>query len=83
MRSLFPERLFSTYEPASSLPEYALKKAKRPTNGSVAILNAKAENGSLTEGFLDISSLLFGFVPTIASLSSGEGKYLQTASRRN
>ena len=51
-----------------------LKNAKRPTNGSVAILNAKAENGSFTEGNLLIFSSVLGSIPMIASLSNGDGK---------
>jgi len=35
--------------PAAILPEYTRKKQILPTNGSVAILNARAENGSSSE----------------------------------
>ena len=45
-----------------------------PTKGSVAILNANAAKGSLTSGFRISSYLYLGFVPTIPSLSTGEGK---------
>ncbi len=57
--------------------------AKRPTNGSVAILNTKAQKGSLTLNFLTSVSLVLGFVPSTSPLSSGEGRYLITASKRN
>ncbi len=48
-------------------------KHKRPTNGSVAILNANAANGSLTSGLIDTSSPVSGLVPTTPILSKGEG----------
>jgi hypothetical protein len=38
-------------------------KAKRPTKGSVAILNASAVKGSFTSGLRETSSPVSGFVP--------------------
>ena len=43
----------------------------------------QGEKGSETLGFLSISNSVLGSVPIIASLSRGEGKYLQTASSKN
>ena len=48
-------------------------KAKRPTKGSVAILNAKAVKGSLTLGLRKISAPVSGLVPITPSLSIGLG----------
>jgi len=62
------------YEPASKRPEYALKNAKRPTKGSVAILNASAANGSFTLGLRNSSFSVFGLMPITPSLSVGAGK---------
>src|SRR5690606_32383577 len=73
IRSLFPERVFNTYEPACSTPEYARIKHKRPTNGSVAILKPKAAKGSDSDGLREISSPLRGSVPLTASWSNGDG----------
>ena len=53
-----------------------------PTNGSVAILNANAENGSSSEDDLDTStSSSLGSDPLIALTSLGAGKYSIAASR--
>ena len=52
-----------------------------PTKGSVAILNAKAENGSSSLELLDVASSVFGLMPSIAFTSSGAGRYSMTASR--
>ena len=57
--------------------------ARRPTNGSVAILNTNAQKGSLTLNFLTSVSPVLGFVPSTWPLSSGDGRYLITASKRN
>ena len=80
IRSLFSERVFRTYEPASSFPEYTRVKHNLPTKGSVAILNAKAEKGSSYEGFLETSSSVLGFIPVMASMSKGDGKISITIS---
>ena len=62
MRSFLPVVALSTYEPDFREPEYTRKKAKRPTYGSVAILKASAQNGSL-ESALRISSFsVFGLI---------------------
>ena len=53
-----------------------------PTKGSVATLNANAENGSLSSNFLSISSLVLGFVPLIDPMSLGLGKKSTTASSK-
>jgi hypothetical protein len=45
-RSLCPLVELSTPEPALMVPEYTRKKQSFPTNGSVIILKASAENGS-------------------------------------
>ena len=48
-------------------------KVKRPTNGSVATLNANAQNGALSSGL--ISTALPSGVYAIAGLTSnGDGK---------
>ena len=64
-----------TEEPASTVPEYILKKVREPTNGSFIILKAKAANGSSSELFLTIefSSFLYS-IPLIASTSNGDGR---------
>ncbi len=60
-------------------------KVKVPTKGSVAILKAKAENGSssleLLESSSSFSSETFGITPLIAATSSGAGKKSITASK--
>ena len=56
-------------------------KAKRPTNGSVAILKANAAKGSAIEGLRYISSSVSGSIPFTASISRGEGMNAQTASK--
>src|SRR5690606_9807630 len=58
---------------ASNTPEYARTKHKRPTNGSVAILNPNAAKGSDSDGLREISSPVLGLVPVTASISNGEG----------
>ena len=55
--------------PDFNVPEYILIKVKVPTKGSVATLNARAENGSLSSNFLSISSFELGFVPLIDPIS--------------
>jgi hypothetical protein len=52
-----------TVEPALTKPEYTLKKQSLPTNGSVAILNARAEKGSLSDEGLSHSSPVSGLIP--------------------
>ena len=50
-------------------------KVNVPTNGSVAILNANAENGSSSDELLEASvSSSPGSVPLMASTSSGAGR---------
>ena len=50
-------------------------KVNVPTNGSVAILNANAENGSSSDELLEASvSSSPGNVPLIDSTSSGAGR---------
>ena len=62
----------STEEPDSNVPEYTLKKHNFPTNGSVAILNAKAANGSLSSVFLS-TSFPSKSTPLIWAISVGAG----------
>ena len=69
---------FKIVEPASNVPEYTLKKQIFPTNGSVAILNAKAANGSLSDVFLS-ASLPSMSTPLISAISSGDGINSTTA----
>ena len=66
-------------EPAANTPEYTLKKVNVPTNGSVAILNAKAEKPSSSEASLVTSSSLSS-IPFIAGMSKGDGNNLITPS---
>ena len=52
-----------------------------PTKGSVIILNANADNGSLSSAFLCITfSSSDGSTPLMGGISSGDGRYLTTAS---
>ena len=53
--------------------------ANLPTNGSVAILNANAANGSLSSAFLSASSPS-KVVPLTAGISNGDGKKSTTPS---
>ena len=73
-----------TASPTDKTPEYTLMNVRVPTNGSVAILNASAENGSSSDDFLESSTSssceLFGITPVIALTSSGAGKKSITAS---
>ena len=64
---------FRTVVPVSQVPEYTLKKQSFPTNGSVIILNANAENGSLSDVFLSVSFPARSF-PCTAGISVGAGK---------
>ena len=63
---------FNTVDPASNVPEYTLKKQSFPTNGSVAILNANAENGSVSDVFLSTSFPSLS-IPLICGISIGDG----------
>ena len=63
---------FNTVEPDSNVPEYTLKKHNFPTNGSVAILNAKAANGSESDVFLS-TSFPSSSTPLICGISNGDG----------
>ena len=49
MRSRLSFTELYTVVPACTVPEYTRKKHSLPTNGSVAILNASAENGASSE----------------------------------
>ena len=55
-------------------------KVRVPTNGSVAILNASAENGSLSSAWRS-ASFSSSSMPLIAGTSTGEGRKSTTASR--
>ena len=55
-----------------------------PTKGSVIILKASADKGSLSSAFLlIISSSLSGDTPDTGGISKGDGRYLTTASNNN
>ena len=73
---------FNTYEPDSNVPEYTLKKHNLPTYGSVAILNASAENGASSDVSLSIS-FPSSSTPLIWSISNGDGKYSTILSNNN
>jgi hypothetical protein len=69
------ETEFSKESPDFIIPEYTLTKVRVPTKGSVMILNAIAETGSLSSGFLSIIFVrLSGSTHFIDHLSSGLGK---------
>ena len=65
---------FRTEVPALSVPEYILIKVNDPTKGSLATLNAKAENFSLASNFIVIFSSVPILVPSIDFRSLGLGK---------
>ena len=73
---------FNTVEPDSSVPEYTLKKHNFPTNGSVAILNANAANGSESEVLASVSSPS-NVSPLICAISNGDGIYEIIASNNS
>ena len=50
------------------------RRSAAPTNGSVWSLKASAENGSSSDAGASIFSPVFGFVPVIGGISSGEGR---------
>ena len=78
--SFFSVTELSKVSPDLITPEYTLTKVKVPTKGSVMILKAIAETGSLRSAFLTtVSSSLSGLWPTISPLSSGDGKKSITA----
>ncbi len=54
--SRLPLVAFQTMSPELSVPEYTLKKQSLPTKGSVIILKASAEKGSLSSAFLNSSA---------------------------
>ena len=64
---------FSTEDPVVTVPEYTRKKDRRPTKGSVMILNARAEKGALSSAGRSSSSSVSGSMPLMAGMSSGEG----------
>ena len=71
-----------TPSPTDKTPEYTLINVKVPTNGSVAILKANAENGSSSEeDLLTSTSSSLGKDPLIAFTSFGAGRYSIAASR--
>ena len=47
-----------------------------PTNGSAMILNASAENGSLSSALRVIVWPLSGLIPCVSPTSSGEGRII-------
>ena len=57
----------------NAVPEYTRKKQILPTNGSVAILKAKAANGSSSEEWRTSGSSVSGLTPLIDSMSVGAG----------
>ena len=65
---------FRTEVPALSVPEYILIKVNDPTKGSLATLNAKAENFSLASNFIVIFSSVPILVPSFDFRSLGLGK---------
>ena len=67
--------------PDLTVPEYILINVKLPTKGSLATLNAKAENGALSSNFISTSSSDPGLVPFIEPMSFGLGKKFTTASK--
>ena len=75
MRSVSLVRGFSTESPDFNCPEYTRIKVSWPTNGSAMILNASAENGSLSSALRrdDFISLL-RVRPWVPGVSSGEGR---------
>ena len=62
------------YEPDSNDPVYTRKNVKRPTNGSVITLNAKAANGSSSLATKSISSPVSGSLAVYGLTSNGDGK---------
>ena len=73
---------FITPSPTDRTPEYTLINVNVPTNGSVAILKARAEKGSSSDEDLLIStSSSSGNDPLIALTSFGAGRYSIAASR--
>mmetsp|Transcript_44182 Transcript_44182/g.51781 ORF Transcript_44182/g.51781 Transcript_44182/m.51781 type:complete len:260 (-) Transcript_44182:607-1386(-) len=80
-RSVFPLTELYTIVPAFKTPEYTLVKVNEPTNGSVAILKARAEKGSASLDFLFIVSVPSSEIPLIAATSTGLGIKSMTASR--
>ena len=72
---------FSTVSPELTTPEYTRKNVRLPTNGSVAILNARDANGSSSEEWRSAGvSLPSSRIPLIAGTSVGDGRYSTTAS---
>jgi hypothetical protein len=66
------------------VPEYTLTNVSVPTKGSVIILNASAEAGSASEGFLvNTFSESSGSTHLIESISNGFGIKSITASKRS
>src|SRR4249919_33799 len=63
-------------------PEYTRKNVNWPTNGSVMILNASAENGASSDAgrSMIVSSALSGSMPAMDGTSSGDGRKSTTAS---
>ncbi len=73
-RSRVSEDVFCTYEPDCKVPVYTRINVKRPTKGSVMILNAKAANGLLSSAIKSTSSPVFGSVAIYGLTSKGPGK---------
>src|SRR5215213_11421988 len=74
IRSRVPLVTFSTGDPVFNVPEYTRKNTNWPANGSVIILNASAEKGSLSSGFRSTSLSVFGSMPLTGGISRGEGR---------
>ena len=68
---------FNDVQPLRKLKQQAFKK------GEFLRFDVSYGYFAAARATLEISESSSGFVPTIASLSSGEGKYLQTQSNKN
>ena len=82
MRSRRPLVAFCSMEPVRNTPEYTRKKARRPTKGSVTILNTSAATGSSSAGARVTGCPFCGSAPSTGGTSSGEGKKSTTRSSR-
>ena len=80
MRSRLPLLTFVTDCPALTFPEYTLMKTTLPTKGSVITLNARADRGCSSSGYLNSISSVFGSVPSTGGTSNGDGRYSNIAS---
>ena len=68
------DRVVARVSPEFITPEYTRKKISWPTNGSVMILNASAENFSSSAARRSVALVVFVSAPRTGGMSTGDGR---------